>query len=67
MRAAESNILRYVGMDNAASERLTVDAMACDLSFIIGLLRVHFGVDAVAGGICQNLKSFVEPRLFTFR
>ena len=33
-------------------------------SFSFGLLAMHFGIDAVARGVCQDFESLVEPFFF---
>jgi len=54
-------------MVHAASEGLLIDPMTSHCGLIIGLLPIHLRVYAVAGGVRDDFKCFIQTSLFGLR
>src|SRR5580692_11004435 len=55
-------------MNHCAFIRFGIDSLALNLNPLLRFLSVHFGIDTVAGSVCQNLEGLIESiRVFSAR
>src|SRR2546430_15386868 len=53
-------------MSHTTREWFRVDTVTHDFNLMVGLFGIHFRIDAVACGVCQNLKCLIESFFFPF-
>jgi hypothetical protein len=60
----EAEFTRKLGMDDCARIRIRIDAVACDLDFLVPALPVHLRIDAKAGCASEDLKCLLKSLAF---
>src|SRR5438309_6646306 len=60
----KAKFTRELGVDDFAFIRIRIDAVACDLDFVVVALAIHLRVDAKASCARENLQGFFKPLVF---